>query len=193
MVFILGGTFVNPKETYVIRVPRACNYDGPPLTSKVCVRTLFRKLFSSDIFSDISIASPTNFHCLIEAPRDSNFTWFTPKQAFKIPTKGKLFELNILSTSNLIEPRLNSTMVSHFELSGITPLDRSIDRSVDGSFSKDMSQLCINDDSTMEEEELNENACNDDTEEDFIWFQAPLKLKGFKEKENKDTGLNIWA
>jgi hypothetical protein len=117
----IGATAVSPKEIFVIQLP-PLNPDADNLSSKACVKSMFRQLIMQDPLGDVKQISPTNISLLLFAPRKSHLSWFYPKPTYKLPVRGRQFEFSLQSKYGRGSHDL-STNFSIVELSGFEPFD----------------------------------------------------------------------
>ncbi|XP_013416481.1 MAD2L1-binding protein-like [Lingula anatina] len=196
VVLVLGATPVSPKETYTFNLP-AENSTGDTLSLKTGVRTMFRRLVQKDFMSDLKLMSPTSAFVLIKAPRklDGTVEWFQPKLNFKLSTRGRQVVINLVSASCAIEEELSRGSETSFDLSGIAPLDSSSTEQLNTSAYENFSPG-QNDSGFGGENRFSKSSESDMTpmltdrmegggDDDFIWYQAPLAIKGFKDKSSK--------
>ncbi|XP_074652237.1 MAD2L1-binding protein-like [Tubulanus polymorphus] len=205
ILVLLGGTVVNPKEIYVIKLPTPGTYEGKLLNMKPCIRNFFRKIITSDLFGDLKLLPTTNLYVLIQAPRNAKIEWFLPKLTynFKHPSRGRVLTLSISSNCIVHETELTLGNASAFEISGVEPLlDGTLDNGVNTSLYDNLSNLCINDGSTSDElscenmaVQLLNNTTSNEIDDELIWFQAPVSVKGFKDKVTTKTSkaTDIWG
>lgn len=207
VLIIIGGTSVSPKEMYRVTIPPYYP-DATPVTEKSSIKTLFRQLITGDFLGSVNPLSTTNTMLLLNAPRHCGLEWFQAKPHYKPPNRGRVYEMNLLC----VQPPDASTDLSlidhHLEISGIQPLDLSNaelsisesdltcrETSSDSdSVITDMASVSFT--SAIETNTFSANigrefALAEDegvhslSEEDYIWFQAPLLIKGYKDRTSK--------
>ena len=116
-----------------------------------------------------------------------------PKPTFKVPSRGQTYIVNFTCDDDveidMKEENLTCSSDAEFEISGIAPLETS---NLDLDVTVGMEELDINgrqidnsmgtsDEGTLEDLEcLLEEEAND-----LIWFQAPISMKGYKDKATK--------
>ena len=229
VALVLGATTVTPKEIYVVQFP-PLSPEADNLSTKECIKCLFRQLIMHDPLGHIKSVPITNITVLLNAPRHSSFTWFLPKALYKIPDRGNQFHFNLCSNVDFTGSQDLSKDFSVIDLSGFEPLGSSV--IIDTSMSEDRSAsssecsaslsadyVCIDSDhdieivgdcdiedsditpknltvdsvsSDMSQEGKDAKAMDEvnDTDEgihsltdsDYIWFQSPIVVKGFKQK-----------
>lgn len=146
VLFLLGGTTVSPKETYLINMP-PYHPESNNLSSKFCVRYLIKELISQDLVGKLKDLKTTNATIMIRAPIDSGISWFLPKPNFDIPSRGARFHLNLISNPNSDCFNHDLTHEEHeMDISGIEPFEMSaLDSSVI-SMEEQMMKLFISND-----------------------------------------------
>lgn len=121
----LGATAVTPRELFVVQLP-PLNPDADNLSTKACVKSLYRQLIVQNPLRDLKEISPTNISLLLYAPRKSDLDWFYPKPAYKLSVRSKQFTFCLQSKCGEGNHDL-STNFSIVELSGFEPFDSLID------------------------------------------------------------------
>jgi len=107
------------------------------------------------------------------APRSCDHTRFNliPQLTYSVPSAGVLYELSLVcraSTLTVDTAELGSPG-KELDISGVHPLDNSVIDSV----AENTDVLTV------------DSATNDD----YIWFQAPITVKGYREKVPDTVGL----
>lgn len=235
VAIVLGSTAVSPTEIYVIQFP-PLNPEADNLSSKEAVKSLFRQLITHDPLGQVKAIPITNMTVLINAPRNSQCSWFLPKATYKIPNRGNQFHFNLLSSSDNHGSQDISRDFSVIDLSGFEPFESSVidspmsevrsSSNSDSSTSLSADYVCI--DSEPDIEIVNDSDCDDITpknltvssvtsdstcdmsegksssfsqeadqvsygrsysltDQDYIWFQSPVAVKGFREKCTRHT------
>lgn len=174
ILIILGPNIVLPKDAYLLRLPTEF-YEGPSVTARSCIQTVFRMFYSVDLLSSaVPLNTSTNLFVLFLAPRSCDHRRFNliPQLTYSIPSVGALYEVNLVcraSTLALDTAELGSPNGKELDLSGVHPLDNStVDSTAD-----------VTDVSTVQSL----------TNDDYVWFQAPVTVRGYKEKLHDTVGL----
>lgn len=208
VIIIFGGISVSPKECYHIRLPPHCP-DADPLNHRSCIKSMFRQMIVHDMLGSYDYLSPTNMIILLNAPRDCAIKWFTPKSMYKVPTRGQHFVLNLMCRQPVVLGQDLSQDQLGFDMSGVEPLDcsmseneplcidavlmRNCDSSpksavtnpssdTSASLSSFGSNLSYNKGAITSASPPNDAA---EDEDDYIWFQAPINIKGYKDRSSK--------
>ena len=233
VAIVLGATTVSPKEIYVIQFP-PLSPEADNLSSKESVKSLFRQLITQDPLGHIKAIPVTNMSVLVNAPRQSLFSWFLPKATYKLPNRGNQFHFNLCSNTGVHGSQDLSRDFSVIDLSGFEPLESSVMDSpmsevhsstssdCSGSLSaeyvhidsehdieivddcesedvtpKNLTIESMTSDSTVDMSQEGKGLCgNIDisdadegiyslTNQEYIWFQSPVVVKGFKQKCSK--------
>ncbi|XP_046364215.2 MAD2L1-binding protein-like isoform X2 [Haliotis rufescens] len=189
VLITMGGTVVSPRESFLINLP-PLSPEADLVSLRSSVKSLFRQLITHDLLGGVKPISPTNMAVLLYAPRDSGIQWFVPKPTFKRPIRGRQFEYNIKCRHHHVGSHDLSCDVSEVEISGIEPLDSSVLSDADMndcvlnnclSASNPDYALCSGD-GQMETCRSSETVVSPTPELDTIWFQAPVLVKGYKDK-----------
>jgi len=156
-----------PKDAYLLHLPTEF-YEGPSVTAKSCIQSVFRTFYNEDFLSSaVPLSSSTNMFLLFLAPRTCDHTRFNliPQLRYSVPSIGALYEVNLVcraSTLTLDTAELGSAIDKELDISGVQPLDNSvIDSAADSAEVLTVHSL---------------------TADDFVWFQAPVTVKGYREK-----------
>lgn len=167
VLIILGPNIILPKEAYLLHLPTEF-YEGPSVTSRSCIQSVFRTFYEEDFVSNIvPLRSNTNLFLLFLAPRSCDHTRFNliPQLGYTVPSLSALREVNLIcraSTLTLDTAELGSSDSKELDISGVHPLDNStVDSAADTT---DVSTV--------------PSSRNDD----YIWFQAPVTVRGYTEK-----------
>jgi len=113
------------------------------------------------------LRSNTNLFLLFLAPRSCDHTRFglIPQLSYSVPSLSALREVNLIckaSTLTLDTAELGSSDSKELDISGVHPLDNStVDSAADAADVLTVPSL---------------------THDDYIWFQAPITVKGYTEK-----------
>lgn len=203
ILVVLGSTIVSPKETYLISMPLMCpESDGLPL--KVCVKSLFKQIITQDIIQDLKKTSCTKLHVLVKAHRHCGLPWFLPKPMYKPSTRGQHCHINFESRS------LSTTIGQHdltqdeidVEISGIEPFNisdlndislSSMSESSQCTSATDIGSVGLSTLSTLNATDCdisasstaistNQGSISEVNEPEYIWFQAPINVKGYRAK-----------
>lgn len=167
VLIILGSNIILPKDAYLIRFPVEF-YEGPSLTARSCVQSVFRTFYNEDFLSSaVPLTSNTNLFLFFLAPRSCDHKRFNliPQLSYNLPSVGALYEINLLCTASTVtlgNAELGSPNRKELNISGIHPLDNSVA------------------DSATDEADI--STVRPPTSDDYIWFQAPMTVKGCKEK-----------
>ena len=181
VLLLFGATVVNPKEIYSIRFCNVEICDADRMKAKClsgkenglnsrskfvdkCCRKLARTLFTNSSLNERGELGCTSVHCLILAPRNTDTTWFRPKSSFKVPQKGKSFEIRIQSGNDGYMGTLGGNDGEIRTLHGH-----------DGTADGDVGTLG-----------------DSDGEQDTLWFQAPVVIKGYKEAYKETVESSMW-
>ncbi|CAN2387518.1 MAD2L1 binding protein, partial [Pristimantis euphronides] len=123
VLLLLGGSPINPKELYVIDMEGIQVGNGEQsLSTRPCIRQLFRALFLADPFSDLRTTSLMSLVLMVQGHRNCATDWFRPKLNFRVPSRSHTVTIKLSNSDT-------------------------------------------------------ETATYPD--DDYIWFQAPITLKGF--------------
>jgi len=172
ILIILGPNIILPKDAYLLHLPTEF-YEGPTLTARSCIQSVFRTFYNEDFLSDaVPLSSSTNLFLLFLVPRNCDHKRFNliPQLTYSVPSVGMLYEVNLVcsaSTVALGTAELGSSDGKDLDISGVHSLDNSV---VDSNM-----------DST---DVLSAHLSNSD---DYIWFQAPVTVKGYREKVPDST------
>jgi len=167
VLIILGSNIILPKDAYLIHFPTEF-YEGPSVTARSCVQSVFRTFYNEDFLSSaVPMTSNTNLFLFFLAPRSCDHTRFNliPRLSYSLPSVGALYEINVLCTASTVTlgtAELGSPNGKELNISGIHPLDNSV---ID----------CATDEADM-------STVHPSTDDDYIWFQAPVTVKGCREK-----------
>ena len=138
------------------------------MTSRSCIQSVFRTFYEEDFVSNIvPLRSNTNLFLLFLAPRSCDHTRFNliPQLNYSVPSVNALREVNLVcraSTLMLDTAELGSSNSKELDISGVQPLDNStVDSATDTT---DVLTVPLS------------------ASEDYIWFQAPVTVKGYTEK-----------
>lgn len=179
---------MNPRDSYLISFPTEF-FEGDVLTHQVCVQKVFRQLITSDFVGNAKpLSSCTSFYVLFLAPRNCShqLASLLPKLSFKVPSRGFRYSINFSFTSALMTSSDCSFSVSEIgEISGIEALESSVDE-------EEMSTSQIQNSDSAPDSYLagtTDESCSSYLEDagmtvsdDYIWYQAPTVVKGFREK-----------
>lgn len=127
IMVILGSTPVTPKEVYRICFPLGF-YEGRILTYKESTSMLFRKLVTSEFFTDLSsLRSCSKVFVMFLAPRDQPAVIandsVVPKLNYKVPVRGSQMVMEFTCTAPVASAELSKIEESDVNLSGVEPLD----------------------------------------------------------------------
>ncbi|XP_046571061.1 MAD2L1-binding protein-like [Haliotis rubra] len=189
VLITMGGTVISPRESFLINLP-PLSPEADLVSLKSSVKSLFRQLITHDLLGGVKPISPTHISVLLYAPRDSGIQWFVPKPIFKRPVRGRQFEYNMKCRHHNVGSHDLSCDVSEIEISGIEPLDSSVLSDVD--MNDCVLKSCLSasypatalytGDSQMDTCRPSETVVSSSLEPDMIWFQAPVMVKGYKDK-----------
>lgn len=173
-LIILGPNIILPKEAYLLHFPTEF-YEGPSVTIKSCIQSVFRTFYDKDFLtSSVPLTSSTNLFLLLLAPRSCDHTRFSliPQLAYSIPPVGVLHEISLMCRASMLTldtAELGSSDCKELDISGVHPLDSS---TVDSpAVSTDVLSVPSS------------------ASDDYIWFQAPVMVKGYKEKLPDTAGF----
>lgn len=182
VILLFGSTVVNPKETYSIRfcnvgesseadrIKAECAFgkeNGLSSRSKFvdkCCRKLARNLFTNPTLNGQGELTCTSIHCFILAPRNLNTSWFRPKSSFKVPKRGKSCGIRIHNGGDVLDDNNGEI------------------RTLQGN---DEQRRTSSDDVGT----LGGNECEQDT----LWFQAPVVIRGYKETYKETVESSMWT
>ncbi|KAM9500875.1 MAD2L1-binding protein-like [Clarias gariepinus] len=90
VLFILGSSGILPTEVYEVNM-EALVLEGSErsLETSLCLRQLFRTLFTEDLFSEVKTVRLMGTTVMALAHRNCGVEWFKPKVDFRLPTKVK--------------------------------------------------------------------------------------------------------
>lgn len=167
ILIILGPNIILPKDAYLLHLPTEL-YEGPLITARSCIQSVFRTFYDEDFLSSaVPLNSGTNLFLLFLAPRSCDHARFNlvPQLAYSVPSRGALYELNLVcraSTLTVDRAELGSPKCKELDISGVYPLDNSnVDSAADNT---------------------GMSAVHSSTSDDYVWFQAPVTVKGYREK-----------
>ncbi|KAG8431400.1 hypothetical protein GDO86_018891 [Hymenochirus boettgeri] len=124
VLLLLGGNSMNPKEMYDLNMEGVNVGNGEQsLSTRPCLRQLFRALFQADPFSDLRSSPLMSLVVMAQGQRQCGTDWFLPKLSFRVPSRGR-------------------TLTIKMSCADCASLEQS--------------------------------------SEDYIWFQAPITIKGFQ-------------
>jgi len=173
VLIILGSNIILPKDAYLLHFPTEF-YEGPSVTARSCVQSVFRMFYNNDFLSDaVPLSSSTNLFLLFLAPRSCDHTRFNliPQLVYSLPSACALYEVNLVCTASTVTlgtAELHSPNGKELNISGIHPLDNS----VTDSAADDTDVLSV----------------HPPTNDDYVWFQAPITVKGYREKVPDTVG-----
>ncbi|XP_002741347.1 MAD2L1-binding protein-like [Saccoglossus kowalevskii] len=100
ILILFGSTAVSPKEIYILNLNRLHHHDAVSrVNTKAGVQSLMRTLITNGPLSEVDTLVPTSTIVLLEAHRDSALSWFRPKVTYKLPIRGKRFEIHFSTCS----------------------------------------------------------------------------------------------
>lgn len=173
VLIILGSNIILPKDAYLLHFPTEF-YEGPSVTARSCVQSVFRTFYNNDFLSGaVPLSSSTNLFLFFLAPRNCDHTRFNliPQLAYSLPSAGALYEVNLICTASTVTlgtAELGSPNGKELNISGIHPLDNSVTDSAADDM--DISTVHL------------------PTSDDYVWFQAPVTVKGYREKVHDTVG-----
>ena len=175
VVILLGSTIVTPKETYTITFPTAM-YEGKLLSLQQAKSCLFRKLVTNPCWTEVPEMKATKMYIFVFAARDDGLSrlGLKPQLAFKKPTKGRIFNINLDCKCAEVSPELSRLGDTEFEISGVEPFDTS--DIVENDTTGQLSAANFNGDLHDRMESNSHYA------QDFIWYQLPVVVHGLKTK-----------
>lgn len=196
VLLILGSSIMNPRDSYLISFPTEF-YEGAMLTHQVCVQKVFRQLITSDFVGNAKpLSSCTSLYVLFLAQRNCKhqIASLLPKLSFKVPSRGSRYSINFSFTSAVMKSSDFSFSENEVvEISGIEALESSLDE-------EEMSTSTIQNSDSAPDSYLTggtDESCTSYLEDagitvsdDYIWYQAPTVVKGFKEKVA--DGAKFW-
>jgi len=174
ILIILGPNIILPKDAYLLHLPTEF-YEGPSVTARSCIQSVFRMFYSEDFLSDaVPLSSSTNLFLFFLAPRSCDHTRFNliPRLNYSLPSGGLLYEVNLLCTASSVTlgtAELGSPNSKELNISGVHPLDNSV--TVNAAENTDLFTVLPS------------------TDDDYVWFQAPVTVKGYREKAPDTVGL----
>ena len=121
---LLGSTIVTPKEVLLLHFPTAF-YEGPVLSLKSCISSLFKTLVSGDFQSAAkTMNSSAKLTVLMLAARHCDFAphRMLYKPHFKVPARGQHLMVNFHCTSGVAPAELSRLDETDVDISGIEPL-----------------------------------------------------------------------
>jgi hypothetical protein len=171
VLIVLGVNIVCPKESYLVSFPTEF-YEGHSLARQACVSRLFRTLYTADFLgTSKAITSCTNLFVLFLAPRSCKHQqWsLTPRLSYKVPVIGARYTVNVVFHGNKVMKTSSGLnfVGEDLDISGIHPLDKS-----------DLNDSATDCGTPVARTEV--GPCSDELE--FVWFEAPVVVKGYKEK-----------
>lgn len=187
---------MNPRDSYLISFPTEF-YEGAMLTHQVCVKKVFRQLITSDFIGNAKLLSScTSLFVLFLAPRNCShqIANLLPKLSFKVPSSGLRYSINFSFTSAVMTTSDISLSENEIvEISGIEALESSMEE--EETSASQIQNLDSARDSylTGGTDESSTSYLEDAGEtvsDDYIWYQAPTVVKGFKEKVV--DGAKVW-
>ncbi|XP_066451306.1 MAD2L1-binding protein [Eleutherodactylus coqui] len=99
VLLLLGGSPINPKEMYVIDMEGIQVGNGEQsLSTRPCLRQLFRALFLADPFSDLRSSGLMSLVLMVQGHRDCAADWFRPKLSFKVPSRSRTLSIKLSSS-----------------------------------------------------------------------------------------------
>jgi len=167
VLIILGSNIILPKDAYLVHFPTEF-YEGPSVTVRSCVQSVFRTFYNEDFLSSAApLSSSTNLFLFFLAPRSCDHTRFNliPQLAYSLPSVGALYEVNLSCTASTVSvgtAELGSPSGKELNISGVHPLDNS-----------------VTDNAT---DDTNVSTVHPSASDDYVWFQAPVTVKGYREK-----------
>ena len=176
ILIILGPNIILPKDAYLIHLPTEL-YEGRSLTARSCIQSVFKTIYEEDFLSSaVPLNSSTNLFLLFLAPRSCDHTRFNlvPQLRYSVPSLGVLYELNLVcraSTLTVVTAELGSPAAGkELDISGVHPLDNSV---ID-SPAESSDVLTVDFSSSSD---------------DYVWFQAPITVRGLREKVPNSVGF----
>jgi Mad1 and Cdc20-bound-Mad2 binding len=171
VLIVLGSNIFSPKESYLVSFPTEF-YEGQSLARHACVSRLFRKLYTADFLgTSKSITSCTSLFVLFLVPRNCKHQqWsLTPRLSYKIPVVGARYAVNVVfDGSVVVQTNSGLNLIGEdLDISGIHPLDET-----------DTNDSVTDSDTPVERNEVDIGS----EEPDFVWFEAPVVVKGYKDK-----------
>ena len=121
---LLGSTIISPKEVLILHFPTAF-YEGPVLSLKSCISSLFKTVISGDFQSAAkTMNSSAKLTVLMQASRHCDFTLqrMLYKPHFKVPARGQHLMVNFHCTSGVAPAELSRLDDTDINISGIEPL-----------------------------------------------------------------------
>jgi len=176
ILIVLGPNIIMPKDAYLLHFPTAF-LEGPPLTARSCIQSVFKTLYNKDLLSSaVPLNTGTNLFLLFLLPRSCDHTRLNllPRLTYNVPSFGILYEITLMCIANTVTlgtTSLSSPCSKELDISGIHPLDDSI------------SDIARNNSDVL--------TIDPSANDDFVWFQASVTVKGYKEKLPDTVG--IWS
>ncbi|XP_072032575.1 MAD2L1-binding protein-like [Amphiura filiformis] len=178
ILVIFGATIVSPKEVHHIIFTDQTHgnvTDDAKLSTKHCQRQFMRAMITNNNLIDAKTLPLTSTHMMVFAHRDSGLQWFKPKANFRMPARGQHYTFEVQCGSVQAKEgngRLESSDDIP-ELSSETSSDSAEDKA-----GAACSSLSVSD---------------SDVPDTHMWFQAPLIIKGVKDKTSrKASSSDIW-
>ncbi|KAL5008180.1 hypothetical protein ScPMuIL_013761 [Solemya velum] len=205
VLLLFGGTLVSPKESYLLNLP-PLQTGADSLSLKTCRKSIFRKLIMQDVLGRMDSVSPTNLILLVKAPRECDLKWFLPKPSYKVPKRGKHFTFNFVCKSSDEDGMDLSQAEEYLDMSGIAPFE-SIDANMSVSNDTIMDDIVHgnlhNSHSIYDKTESPRNngvskhyssemIPGQNGEQEFIWFQSPIVIKGYRDTSSKEASSDIF-
>lgn len=185
ILILLGSNILNPKDSYIINFPTEF-LDGDLVSRQVCINKVFQSLISADFLGTVKpLNSCTSLFVMFLAPRDSNCPKIRllPKLSFNLPLRGTRYSINFLCKN----VELGSAEISNevINVSGIEELNLSTDDTF--AFSLHHRPTTNRIETSPVVAENNDDLSNHG---DYIWYQVPTVVKGYK--ESVANGANVW-
>ena len=196
IALVFGATVMSPKFTILLSFPYL-HHDGPILDIKHCLAEAFRKIFQIDRqqFSLIS-KRPTKMSVFFNAKKTDSFETMglQPRPLFKIQNSNskKLLQINLLCKTAILSPMRSCEAGSDSYISGISPLDDTLQlmalcEDYEQNSNCDIDDNLPNHDIVCGETNSNLSQSKNDcsvtdyiTCEEFVWYLAPIQICGFK-------------
>ena len=148
ILVILGASVTVPKDCYQINFPDEL-YDGPVLTQKTCVSSLFKTLITSDLLQNqkpLNASSALSVFFLAPRNCDYGYSKLVPRLSFRTPVTGKHYSINCKSTGKNVKVCNADLSVEadSFNLSGFEPLENSFsNEQFDSSSTTESNSSCV--------------------------------------------------
>ena len=203
VVLSIGSTVRSAKEVHILRFPVGY-YDGQSVAKGQCISKLFRTIVSSKFISeDHSIKPGSKVTVLVLAPRQCKVCCehLSPRLSYRLPRCTR-YIVKLTCHAPVASAELSHMDDWHLDVSGIEPLDNSISENAKKADIRKSQSLTFDAETNYkyadeQDRELSKQqrvygdvilsqSSTSDSDEDFVWYQVPTCIEGYRDKKATD-------